>query len=308
MGLILDNDDLPAGGGKGQPADLVKDSTAATFAQDVLEVSKTTPVIVDFWAPWCGPCKTLGPLLERLVKRSGGLVRMVKVNVDENQELAMQFRVQSIPAVYGFKGGRPVDGFMGAVPESQIKAFIDRLTGGAKAPGESALEAANQALAAGEAQVALQAFAEILGQEPENAGAAGGVVRACLALGDLARARRFLDDLPPNLQAKSEVAGAKSALELAEQARAGAGDLQPLRDRLAKDAKDHEARYDLASGLYAAGKTEEAIGELVELVRLGRTWNDEAGRKLLVKIFEALGHTHPLTVAGRRQLSAVLFS
>jgi putative thioredoxin len=308
MALILDNDDLPIGGGKTPAADLVKDATAATFAQDVIEASKATPVIVDFWAPWCGPCKTLGPLLEKLVRRAGGLVRMVKVNVDENQELAMQFRVQSIPAVYAFKAGRPVDGFMGAVPESQIKAFIDRLTGGAKAPGESALEAAAEALAAGEAETALAAYAEILGQEPDNATAAGGIVRACVAMGDLARARRILDDLPANLRASSEVAGARSALELAEQAQGGGADLQGLRARLAKDAKDHQARYDLAAALHAAGRTEEAIGELVELVRLGRTWNDEAGRRLLVKIFEALGHAHPLTVAGRRQLSSVLFS
>ncbi|MEO5335397.1 MAG: thioredoxin [Magnetospirillum sp. WYHS-4] len=305
--LILDGNDLPAGGAKPRREDLIADATGASFAKDVIEASKTVPVIVDLWAPWCGPCKQLGPMLEKLVVEAAGLVRMVKVNVDENQQLAQQLRVQSIPAVFAFKDGRPVDGFAGALPESQLRAFIKRLTGDAKSPTDQVLEEARALLAAGAFREALEVFGALLAQAPDNPAAAGGALKACIALGELERARRFLDDLPPAMRTQSEVASAAAALELAEQG-GSAAELQVLTDRLAKDPGDLQARYDLGVALYGAGRPEEAIRELVELVRRNRTWNEDAARRQLVKVFEALGHAHPLTVVGRRQLSSVLFS
>ena len=294
--------------GPGAGADVVKEGTTEGFMTDVIEASAKVPVVVDFWAPWCGPCKQLGPLIERLVRQAGGLVKLVKINVDENQELAAQMRVQSIPAVYAFHGGRPVDGFVGAQPESQVKAFIDRLLGGAKPPLDLALEAAAEALAQGRIEDARAIYAEVLAQEPGHAGASAGSLRAALAAGRLDEARKFADSLGPELKAKSEVAAAITALDLAEEGRKPKADTGALEARLAANAADHEARFALAVARYGADDAEAAIDELLELVRRAPAWNDQAARKQLVKIFDALGPKHELTVAGRRRLSSILFA
>jgi len=295
----------PAGGGGAA----VKETDTANFHADVIEASMQTPVIVDFWAPWCGPCKQLGPALEKVVRASQGAVRMVKINVDENQELAAQLRIQSIPAVFAFKDGRPVDGFVGALPESQLKTFVEKLAGGPApaSPVDEAVAQAQAAFDAGDLGAAANIFGQVLAHDPTNLPSRVGLIRCAVAGGDLKRAREALDGLPPEAADDPEVAAARTALELAEQGR-GAGDTEALRARIEANANDHEARYDLALALYGAGNAEGAIDELVELVRRDRAWNDEAARKQLVKIFEALGPTHELTVAGRRRLSSVLFS
>jgi putative thioredoxin len=309
MALILDPTAVPPEGGPAGPAgDLIKDSDTAGFVADVIEMSMKVPVIVDFWAPWCGPCKTLGPLIEKLVRNAGGLVRLVKVNVDENRELAMQMNVQSIPAVFGFVQGQPVDGFTGAVQESQIKSFIERLTGGAQPPMEEAVEAGRQALDAGDPGLASRMFAEVLAQDPAHPGAIAGMLRCFIATGDTEQAQEVIGRLPPELLKNADIAAAVSALELAQQGAEAVIETTAFEDRLAKDENDHEARFDLAVALYGAGRHEEAIVQLIEIVRRNREWNEEAARKQLVKIFEALGPTHPQTVQGRRQLSSVLFS
>ncbi|HJN23940.1 MAG TPA: thioredoxin [Rhodospirillales bacterium] len=290
-----------AGGG------LIKDSDTAHFVADVIEVSKTVPVIVDFWAPWCGPCKQLGPLLEKLVGEAGGLVRLVKINIDKNQELAAQLRVQSIPAVFAFKDGRPVDTFSGSQPESQIRAFMQRLYGDAKPPQEEALELAAAALDGGDAAAASAIFRQILEHLPGDPAATAGLIRCALAVGDAAASQRIIESLPEELAAEAPVAAAIAAAELAELGD-GAGDVAALREEVARDENGLQARYDLSLALYGNDLPEEAIGELIELVRRDRQWNDEAARKQLVKIFDALGHQHPLTVAARKQLSTVLFS
>ncbi|MEQ9574082.1 MAG: tetratricopeptide repeat protein, partial [Rhodospirillales bacterium] len=263
----------------------------------------------DFWAPWCGPCKTLTPILEKVVRAAGGQVRLVKVNIDEpqNQPLAQQLRIQSIPAVFAFLDGQPVDGFMGALPESQVKAFIEKLTDGSKAPLDLALEQGQEALAAGENELALEIFKEIQAQDPANDTAISGILRAQVALGMLAEAEEILTSLPANLRVKADIEAAASALELAKEI-GQTGDPAELRARLEADPKDHQARLDLALALFARSDAEGAIDELLELVRRDRKWNDEAARKQLVKIFDTLGGAHELTVSGRRRLSSVLFS
>ncbi len=286
---------------------LIKDSDIRTFMQDVIEASKDVPVLVDFWASWCGPCKQLTPVLEKLVLQAGGLVKLVKVNADENQDLCQQLRVQSLPTVYAFKGGQPVDAFMGALPESQVKAFIEKLTDGAKAPLDLALEQGQAALAAGENDLALEIFKEIQAQDPANEAALSGILRAQVALGMLAEAEEILTSLPANLRVKADIEAAASALELAKEI-GQTGDPAELRARLETNPKDHQARFDLALALFARNDAEGAIDELLELVRRDRAWNDEAARKQLVKVFDTLGGAHELTVAGRRRLSSVLFS
>jgi putative thioredoxin len=296
----------PANGG-----DVVKATNTASFEADVITASKQTPIIVDFWAPWCGPCKQLGPALEKVVRATNGAVRMVKVNVDENQELAGQLRVQSIPAVFAFKDGQPVDGFVGAVPESQLKAFVDKLMAGtvaAPSPIEEALNHANTAFDSGDHSAAAEIYGQILAHDPTVVAARAGLIRCAVALGDLARARQALDELPGGMEGDSGVASARVALELAEQGQGAAGETRELEERLARDGNDHRARYDLALALYGGGNAEGAIDQLLELVRRNRAWDEEAGRKQLLKIFEALGPTHELTLSGRRSLSSILFS
>ena len=290
------------------PGDVIKDATVESFAADVIEKSVEVPVIVDFWAPWCGPCKQLGPTLEKLVRQAGGLVRLVKVNIDENQELATQMRIQSIPAVFAFSGGRPVDGFIGAQPESQIKSFVDRLLGDAKPPLENALDAARQTLEAGDHEAATAQYSEILSVEAGDPRATAGLLRCLVASGDLDGAKRFADTFTAAVRANAEISAALSALELAEAGEASSGSAADFRRRIESDANDHAARFDLAMALYGGGDNEAAIETLLELVRLDRAWNDEAARKQLIKIFDTLGATHPLTLSGRKGLSSILFS
>ncbi len=297
--------DAPDNQNPAPPGGLVGESSTATFAADVVELSATVPVIVDFWAPWCEPCKQLGPMLEKLVMEMAGLVRMVKINVDENKDLAAQMQVQSIPAVYAFRDGRPVDSFAGALPESQIRAFIKRLIGDAKGPVAEALEAAAAALAGGEEATAVDIYSQILAQDPANEPATGGLIRCAIGRGDLELARQIASGLADEAKESADVAPALAALELAEK---GGGDLEPLRARLAADEGDHQARYDLAEGLYAAGQAAEAVELLLELVRRDRTWNNEAARTLLLKFFDALGGADELTKSARRRLSSILFS
>lgn len=296
----------PAKGG----ADLIKDSDVTTFMADVIDASREVPVIVDFWAPWCGPCKQLGPLLEKAVKEANGAVRLVKINIDENPEIAQQMRIQSIPAVFAFKGGRPVDGFVGALPESQIKAFLKRLGGPAAAqpsPIDMALEEARAALDAGDVGTASALYSQVLAREPGNAVAAAGLAKGYLAAGDAAKAKQLLDGLPAEAQKHADVAAARAALELASQAK-GAGDVAKLMERLAANPKDHDARLELATALFAAGQVEQAIDQLLDLFKRDRKWNDEAARKQLVKFFEVLGATNPNTVSGRKRLSSLMFA
>jgi len=298
--------DTPAAPGP-TPGDVIKDSDTPGFKRDVIDESMNQPVIVDFWAPWCGPCKQLGPALEKLVRQAGGLVKMVKINVDENQELAAQMRIQSIPAVYAFNQGQPVDGFMGALPESQLKTFIDRLLGGAKPPLEAALEDAQAALDSGDTETARAIFDEIQTNDPGNPTAIGGLIRAALAAGDREGAQSMIDGLPDELKAKPEIAQAVSAVEVAGLAD-GAADLDDMTSRIDADPNDHQARLDLAKALCGMGRNQEGVEHLLELIRRDRNWNDEAGRKQLLTVFEALGPSDPVTQDGRRQLSSILFS
>lgn len=297
-------------GQKPAPAegDLIKDATEATFMADVIEASREVPVIVDFWATWCGPCKTLGPALEAAVTAAKGKVKMVKVDVDQNQRIAGQLRIQSIPTVYAFWQGQPVDGFQGAVPPSEIKAFIDRLTGLAGDGGlGEAVEAGEAMLAEGAAADAAQTFAAILAEEPEHAGAYGGLVRAHLALGQEDQAEALLNAVPAKIAQAAEVEAARAQLALLRQA-ASAGPVAELRAAVAADPGNHEARFELARALHAAGKVEEAVDELLELFRRDRAWNDEAAKKQLFTIFDSLKPGDPVAQRGRRRLSSMIFA
>jgi putative thioredoxin len=310
----MDMDTIIGGAPGPGGADPVKDGTDASFAADVLDASREVPVIVDFWAPWCGPCKQLGPALERAVRAERGAVKLVKIDTDKNPRFASQLGVQSIPAVYAFFQGRPVDGFVGAVPESNLKQFVKRLSqlpggeGGEPSPIEEALAMAKEALAAGDAAAAANLYTQILQHEPENVEAIAGLAKTALDRKDLERARQILAKVPAAAQSHPEIAAARAALELAEAGEKASGAIDEYERRVASNADDHAARLELASALFGAGKREEAVEHLLTLVRKDRAWNEEAARKQLVKLFEAMGPTDPLTVAARRRLSSILFS
>ena len=288
--------------------DLVKDTTTAAFRQDVIAESARQPVLVDFWAPWCGPCKQLTPVLEKAVKAAGGKVKLVKMNIDEHPEIAGQLGVQSIPAVIAFTRGQPVDGFMGALPEGQVKGFIERLVGPVgPSPAEDMLAEADALAAEGDAAGAAELYAAVLAQDPENASAIASLAKLHLDLGDIDGAKRFLAMAPQGKANDPALAGARAAIELAEQASA-LGDLGDLQRRVAADADDHQARFDLAVALSAKGMREEAVTHLLDIVRRDRSWNEDGARKQLVQFFEAWGPMDEATKAGRRRLSSILFA
>ncbi|MGF1619119.1 MAG: thioredoxin [Rhodomicrobiaceae bacterium] len=292
----------------GQASDLIKDTTTQTFVQDVIEPSRQVPVLVDFWAPWCGPCKQLTPVIEKLVKAANGNVRLVKMNIDDHPEVAGQLGVQSIPAVFAFKNGQPVDGFMGALPESQLRAFIERIAGKEAFAG-SELEAAQEALAAGDINGAASGFANVLQQDSGNVDAIAGLTRCYVATGDLVRAEQTLGLAPPSKANAAPIASARAALELARKGEASANvDLSGLRANLERDPADWQSRFDLALALNAQGDRDGATDHLLEIIRRDREWNDSAARKQLVEFFEAWGPDDPMSVKGRQRLSTLLFS
>lgn len=287
---------------------LIKDSSARTFVADVLEASREVPVLVDFWAPWCGPCKQLTPILEKVVREAKGAVKLVKINIDENQAIAQQLRVQSIPAVFAFRNGQPVDGFMGALPESQVRDFIKRLASGdGPSPIDELTALADEAAKAGDLSAAAQAYGQILQEEPQNPAALGGLARCYVASGDVERAKQTLALVPLEHQNHEAVSGVQAQLKLAELA-SKAGDSNALRAKVQADANDHQARMDLAASLAARGENETAIAELLDSIRRDRNWNEAAARKQLLTLFEALGAADPAVQSGRRRLSSILFS
>jgi putative thioredoxin len=286
----------------------VKDGSDRGFKADVIDASREVPVIVDFWAPWCGPCKILGPQLEKAVRAAKGKVRMVKINIDENPAIAGQLGVKSIPTVYAFDQGRPVDGFMGAVPESQLKAFVDRLSGaGAEGEIEALLEQAAESLALGDSGGAAQSYAMALQLDPANAKAIAGLARAYLSAGDPEQARAVLEMAPPEKAADPAIAGVRAALELANGA-ADAGDPRLLLQKVEANPGDFQARFDLAGILAARGDLAGASEQLLAIIAKNRDWNEGAARQQVIKIFEAAGLTSEIAKQGRRKLSAILFA
>ena len=288
-------------------ASLIKEATDASFMADVVEASRHQPVLVDFWAPWCGPCRQLTPLLEKVVTAAKGAVKLVKINVDENPGYAGQLRVQSIPAVFAFKDGQPVDGFMGALPESQLKAFIDRLVGDAAGPSadvEALLAEAAESVSLGDVGGAAQAYAQILSLEPENLKAIAGLARCYLANGDAERATEVLEMAPAGAS-DSDLTAVRAALALAAK---GGAETAALERRLQADPTDHQARFELAQALAARGDFAAASDQLLPNIESDRAWNGDAARKELLTVFEAAGLSSDIAKAGRRRLSAILFS
>lgn len=319
----MSNQDNPFGGGSayqvttqfGGSADapvaageLIKDTTTAGFATDVIKESRDQPVLVDFWAPWCGPCKQLTPVLEKAVRAAGGKVKLVKMNIDDHPAIAGQLGIQSIPAVIAFKNGQPVDGFMGAVPESQIVDFINKLGGDdAKAAIAEALTAAEEARNAGDAATAEQIYAAILDQAPDNLVAIAGLAELRFEAGDTEAAREILATVPEKSADAPEIAAVRAKIALAEEA-ASLGDSAELERRLAADPKDHQARLDLAMIQNAKGDRDAAADSLLAIVKADRSWNDDGARAQLLKLFEAWGPMDDATLAARRKLSSLLFS
>lgn len=286
----------------------VKDATTQSFMKDVIEASKTQPVLVDFWAPWCGPCKQLTPILEKVVKAAKGKVRLVKMDIDKHPEIPGQMGIQSIPAVIAFSNGQPVDGFMGALPESQVVAFLERLTKG-KIGDEGAdhLKAAEDALAAGQAAEAADIYAQILAQDSGSIPALAGLARCYIATGNLEQASKTLAMIPEAKQSDAAVAAARAALEIAEQAKS-LGPIDELQQKVAADPLDHQARFDLAAALNVKGDRTAAADHLLAIVKRDRKWNEDGARKQLVTFFEAWGPADPATLEGRKKLSSILFS
>ena len=285
--------------------DLIKDGTDASFVADVIEASKETPVIVDFWATWCGPCRQLGPSIEKNVLAAKGKVKLVKIDIDSNPQFAGQLRVQSIPAVFAFVGGRPVDGFMGALPDSQVKQFVDRIAGQAPANATDELLAmAKESLEVGDIGGAAQAYAQVLQAEPDNVKAIGGLARCYLTGGDPERAAEIAAMAPADAK-DADLDSVRAALALAEE---GPSETGAFEQRLAKDPNDHEARYEIAKALAARGAWAEASDHLLTIIAADREWNDEAARKQLLTVFEAAGPTSEVAKQGRRKLSSILFS
>ncbi|MCW5692356.1 MAG: thioredoxin [Pseudolabrys sp.] len=299
---MLDMGDTAAADG------VIKDVTTQTFMKDVIEASKTQPVLVDFWAPWCGPCKQLTPVLEKVVKNAKGKVKLVKMDIDKNPEIPGQMGIQSIPAVIAFSNGQPVDGFMGALPESQVVAFLERLTKGKiEDEGANLLEAAEAALNDGDAAAAADIYAQLLQEDSSNIAALAGLARCYVATGNFEQAKKTLAMIPEAKQNDAAVAAARAALDLAMQAEA-AGPVDDLQKKVDADPLDHQARSDLAAALNAAGKRMEAADHLLAIVKKDRKWNDDGARKQLVQLFEAWGATDPATLEGRKKLSSILFA
>ncbi|WP_072369457.1 thioredoxin [Hyphomicrobium sp. NDB2Meth4] len=289
-------------------ADIIKDSTSASFAKDVIEASRTAVVVVDFWAAWCGPCKQLTPILEKVVRSYGGKVRLVKINVDEHPAIAGQLRVQSLPTVYAFRDGRPLDGFMGAQPESAVREFIERLIGGdAEDDINAVLATGEEALQEGDVQAAAEVFAAVLQEHKQNPVALAGLARCYLQTGDIDRAEQMIGLIAPDDQKSPAVEQVRAALELARKA-GGEDNRAELEKRVAANPADMQARFDLAVALAARGAKAEAVEHLLDLVRRDRMWNEEAARKQLVQLFEAWGFKDPAAIEGRRRLSSILFS
>lgn len=300
--LIGENDALQAGS-------YIKDVTEADFLAEVVEKSMEVPVVVDFWAPWCGPCKTLGPALEAEVAKTKGRVVMAKINIDENQMIAGQLRVQSIPTVYAFYKGQPVDAFQGALPQSQIKQFIDKLTALSGDDGglAEAIAAAEMMLDEGAYDDAVETFRAIIGEEAENSDAWGGLIRSLLAGGHFEEAKQTLDKVPSAISGSPAVDAARAQIQLAEQA-ANVGPLDSLREKIEADSNDLQARFDYATALHAGGQIEEAVDQLLEAFRIDRDWNDGAAKSQLITIFEALKQEDPIVKKGRRRLSSLIFT
>ena len=296
------------GGMTAEAASVVSETTTKGFVKDVIEESKRQPVLVDFWAPWCGPCKQLTPILEKAVKAAKGKVKLAKMNIDEHPAIPGQMGIQSIPAVIAFSNGQPVDGFMGALPESQVIAFLERVTK-SKIGGEEKdlLNAADAALAAGSAADAANLYGQLLAQDSGNAAALAGLARCYVQTGALEQAKQTLNLVPEAKRNEAPVAAARAALEVAEQAKS-VGPIDELEKKVAANPLDHQARFDLAAALNAKGKRAEAAGHLLEIVKRDRKWNDDGARKQLVQFFEAWGPTDAATVEGRKRLSSILFS
>ena len=288
----------------------VKDVNEETFMDDVIEASKTSPVVVDFWAPWCGPCKTLGPALEAEVKATNGKIKMVKIDIDQNQNLASQMRIQSIPAVFAFVDGQPIDGFMGAKAPSELKSFIDKLL--EKVTDDDgdlseAIAVANEMLNAEEFNDAAETFEAILGEDPESALAFVGLFNAKMGAKKVNDAKKMLDEIPEALKNKSEILALQAQIDLSNQAE-GVGEINDLRSTLINDENNQQARFDLALALFTKGETSEAIQELLTIFRIDQEWNDDAARQQLFKFFDILGSENPITLSGRRQLASMLFA
>ena len=305
---MLDETGMSLNAGQAADAGLIKDTTTQDFRQDVIQESMNQPVLVDFWAPWCGPCKQLTPVIEKVVKAAKGKVKLVKMNIDEHPQIAGQLGVKSIPAVFAFQRGQPVDGFMGALPESQVKSFIERLVGGVGAsPVEEIIAAAEQSVAEGELGQAAELFAGALAEDDSSTRAMGGLIKVYVAMDMLEQAKQLLAAVRPEQANDAHIVGAKAAVE-AKEAAASLGDFAALKAAVEADPNDHQARIDLAVALNAGGEREEAVDHLIASIKKDRAWNEGAARKQLLQFFEAWGHGEDATVDGRRKLSAVLFS